>query len=151
MNDIITYRKADCRDVEGVHHVEESSFLLPWSMRSISDDICTNESSMYVVAVCTERVVGFCGVHYILDEGHITNVAVLSDFRRRGIGKKLVETVFSLSPGHIDKFTLEVRVSNRSAINIYESLGFRSFGIRPHYYGDNGEDALIMWRNIRVH
>jgi ribosomal-protein-alanine N-acetyltransferase len=151
MNDTLIYRKAICDDVIGIHRVEASSFLLPWSLRAIYDDVCNNESSMYVVAVCTAHIVGFCGVHYILDEGHITNVAVLNDFRRQGIGKKLVQTMFDLSPSYIDKFTLEVRVSNRTAINIYRSLGFKSFGVRPNYYGDNGEDALIMWRNIRVH
>lgn len=151
MTETIIYRKATCQDATGVHCVEEASFLLPWSLHAIVDDICKNPSSLYVVAVCNQRIIGFCGIHYVLDEGHITNVAVLNEYRRRGIGKKLVQTLFDLSPGYIDKFTLEVRVSNRTAINIYTSLGFKSVGTRPHYYGDNGEDALIMWRNIRVH
>ena len=147
MNSDITYRKAVCQDADDIHRVEEACFLMPWSKRSIRNDVCKNASALYVVAVCNHRIVGFCGVHYIFDEGHIVNVAVFQDYRGRGIGKALVKTMLSISPSYVDRFTLEVRVSNTAAIKIYESLGFKSVGVRPGYYGDNHEDALIMWLN----
>lgn len=143
-NDII-YRKAVCADADGIHHVEKNCFASPWSKYSIENDVCINASAMYVVAVSGGRVIGFCGVHFILDEGHIVNVAVLNEYRGRGIGRALVRKMLGLSPVHIAHFTLEVRVSNAPAIKIYELLGFKSAGVRPGYYRDTREDALIMW------
>ena len=146
----VLYRRASCQDADGIHQVEKTCFPQPWSKRSITDDVCLNASAMYVVAECNDHTIGFCGVHFILDEGHIVNVAVLPSFRGRGIGKALVEMMLANSPVYIDKFTLEVRISNASAIKIYETLGFQSVGVRPGYYGDTGEDALIMWLNISL-
>ena len=147
MNSNIIYRRASCRDADAIHHVEKICFSSPWSKRSITEDVCTNVSALYVVAECSFCIAGFCGVHYILDEGHIVNVAVLPAYRGQNIGRTLVNTMMAQSPIFIDKFTLEVRVSNIAAIKIYESLGFQSVGVRPGYYGDTGEDALIMWLN----
>ncbi len=81
-------------------------------------------------------------MHTMFDEGHIMNVAVMSRFRRRGIGKGLIETVFSMTA--LDCYTLEVRITNLDAVSLYKHLGFEILGKRPKYYGD--EDALIMWK-----
>jgi ribosomal-protein-alanine N-acetyltransferase len=75
---------------------------------------------------------------------HLMNVAVAPERRRQGIASRLIERLLAEAGGELP-FTLEVRVSNRDAIAMYEKLGFRSAGVRPRYYQDNGEDALIMW------
>jgi len=85
--------------------------------------------------------VGFCGVHVILDEGHIMNVAVAPDYRGQGIGETLLRTMMAYT--NLEAYTLEVRMSNRTAIRLYRRLGFTEIAIRPEYYID--EDALIMW------
>ena len=93
------------------------------------------------------HVCGYVGVWKILDEGHITNVAVAPEYRRMHIGRAMLETLFEVTgQAGIERYTLEVRASNEPAIRLYEGLGFKSEGIRPGYYEDNGEDAVIMWR-----
>jgi len=143
----IEYREANCADASGIYNVETQCFSSPWSLDSIIDDLCDNALARYVVAVEGERIVGFCGLHEILDEGHITNAAVLPSFRRRGVGKKLIEALFSFTENTIDRYTLEVRAGNRAAISLYKRLGFKTLGVRKAYYADNGEDAHIMWRS----
>lgn len=93
------------------------------------------------------QVCGYVGVWKILDEGHITNVAVAPDYRRMHIGRAMLEALIEVTgQAGIERYTLEVRASNEPAIRLYEGLGFKSEGIRPGYYEDNGEDAVIMWR-----
>lgn len=138
----VIYRQAVRDDLDGVCKIERACFTQPWSMESLRDDIYVNELSHYIVAEADGALAGYCGVHIIGDEGHITNIAVLPAYRMRGIGQGLLETLF-MQTG-LTYYTLEVRVSNDPAINLYAKLGFSSFGRRPRYYGD--EDALIMWR-----
>lgn len=105
---------------------------------------------MYIVAECGGLVVGYAGVWRVEDEGHITNVAVLPEYRGKRIASSLLEEMFDIcgKNGIVD-YTLEVRVSNFPAISLYEKHGFESEGIRPGYYQDNHEDAMIMWRRGR--
>lgn len=143
----IEYRKARCTDAGQVHRVETICFPTPWSLHSIMYDLCDNPITYYVVALDAQKVVGFCGVHLIVGEGHITNVAVLPEYRGNGIGRAMLEMLFAQT-GHVAaQYTLEVRPSNQAAIQLYTKLGFQTLGRRPKYYSDNGEDALIMWRN----
>lgn len=94
-------------------------------------------------------VVGYGGIWLILDEGHVTNIAVDSRYREKGIGKKLVEGLISLcSEEKIMAMTLEVRASNIAAQSLYKKYGFTEFGIRPNYYADDKEDAIIMWKSL---
>jgi len=140
----ITFRKARKSDVSGIYEVETSCFASPWSLASISYDICDNPLALYVVASDGEKIIGFCGMHCILNEGHIMNLAVLEQYRENGIGEKLLRKLFEHAPPEIESYTLEVRKSNAAAIGLYKKLGFKPSGIRRGYY-DNGEDALIMW------
>jgi ribosomal-protein-alanine N-acetyltransferase len=83
----------------------------------------------------------------VLDEGHITNVAVLPDFRRKGIAVSLITSIFELSRAEgVTKYTLEVRASNETAISLYKRMNFEECGVRKKYYENNSEDAVIMWK-----
>ena len=94
---------------------------------------------------------GYVGIWFVMDEGHITNVAVHSDYRGRKIGDKLVQALVNLCrENKIVSMTLEVRVSNIVAQNLYKKYGFKLAGIRKEYYSDNKEDAMIMWNDIKV-
>lgn len=139
-------RQGELKDVEEIAVLEKKCFKDPWSAESIRDEIEKNDFSMYIVAEIDGKVVGYVGVWYIVDEGHITNVAVDPDYRRKHIGSALIHTLIEFSEKNgVRNFTLEVRVSNISAQKLYEGFGFKNEGIRPGYYNDN-EDAIIMWR-----
>jgi|BioPla2DNA2_1021312.scaffolds.fasta_scaffold09013_6 ribosomal-protein-alanine N-acetyltransferase len=136
-------------DLESVLEIEKASFSTPWSRYAFLAELCENKRARYFVACEKEqgKVVGYVGIWLVLNEGHITTIAVHPDYRRKGIGKKLMLAAieFAESSG-VDAVTLEVRVSNTGAQNLYKQIGFISVGIRPGYYHDNREDAVIMWR-----
>ena len=138
----VILRRAAAGDIGDIYKVETACFKQPWSLESIYTDILENDLSHYIVAEADGVIAGYCGVHMIFDEGHITNVAVLPEYRKRGIGRELLETMMAQTG--LDDYTLEVRESNEAAIRLYQSMGFKTFGKRPKYYGD--EDALIMWK-----
>lgn len=135
-------RLASVEDASDIYDIETACFKTPWTFESIRSDICLNEYAYYFVAEVNGKIVAFCGVHIVLDEGHIMNVAVLPDHRGQGIGEALLLTMMSYT--NLEYYTLEVRASNKTAISLYKKLGFMNAGIRPNYYID--EDALIMWR-----
>jgi len=135
-------RLADCGDTPGICDIEMASFKTPWSFESIWSDICMNENAYYFVAEVDGKIVGYCGIHVVLDEGHIMNVAVSPEYRRQGIGEAVLRTMMDYTC--MSAYTLEVRISNKTAIELYKRLGFVSAGVRPNYYGN--EDAIIMWR-----
>ena len=161
MADLII-RRAEEKDVLAIEQIEKQCFAVPWSYESLHKDIVENGLAFYIVAeIAAEdgseaaeqsegtagQVCGYVGVWKILDEGHITNVAVAPDYRRMHIGRAMLETLIEVTgEAGIERYTLEVRASNEPAIRLYEGLGFKSEGIRPGYYEDNGEDAVIMWR-----
>ena len=146
MSEEIRIRRMRPEDIDGVWEVEKSCFPDPWSREAFEAELSGLNPTVYFVAEAPDgRVCGYMGVWHILDEGHVTNVAVHPDYRRMGIGRRLVETV--LLDGRqkgIYNFTLEVRPSNEAARALYRELGFREAGLRKRYYSD-GEDALIMW------
>jgi len=134
-------------DIENVVNVENDCFTTPWSKDSFLREIIENDIALYLVAKIENIAVGYIGVWRIQNEGHITNVAVHSDFRGIGIGNMLVSELLSLCEKEgIDAFTLEVRKSNIVAQNLYKKFQFVEAGIRKGYYQDTKEDAVIMWR-----
>ena len=146
MSDLII-RKAEEKDVSAIEKIEKQCFSIPWSYESLYKDVVENGLAFYVIAEIEGQVCGYVGVWKILDEGHITNVAVAPEFRRKHIGRAMLETLIEVTAqAGIERYTLEVRESNQPAINLYEGLGFSVEGVRPGYYEDNGENALIMWR-----
>lgn len=150
MSKSLLVREMTLSDVEGVHEVEVASFKAPWSLDAFRAE-CENDHATYLVLVLDEKIIGFGGIWHVLSEGHITNIAIHPEYRGRGLGKILIEEmiVWAKAVGILD-MTLEVRKSNSVAIGLYEKHGFVSHGIRPKYYQDNGEDALIMWLKIQA-
>lgn len=143
----IKFRKAEAGDAAEIAAIEELCFARPWSYQSIYEDLTANPRSLYTVAEVKGHLVGYGGLWHILDEGHITNIAVTPDMRRRHIGQRVVAFLIEEAQREgISRYTLEVRPSNEAAVSMYRKLGFEPAGIRKNYYEDNGEDALIMWR-----
>ena len=126
--------------------IENLSFTAPWSRDSYLHDLKENPWAYYSGCLYQGRLIGYAGVWQIIDEGHISNVAVHPDFRGRCVGELLLRDIFCFCVKHgICRVTLEVRKSNLSAQKLYERLGFRCVGLRPKYYTDNNEDACIYW------
>ena len=142
-------REFNINDIEELYEVELTSFTDPWSKESFKEEL-NNEIAHYLVGSINNKVVAYIGAWFILDEAHITNVAVKSDFRRQKIAKQLITAFIVLAKKHqITSITLEVRASNIPAQSLYQQFGFEKQGLRKRYYADNNEDAIIMWlRNI---
>ena len=137
-------RRMTMADVDGVAAVEAATFPTPWSRDAFISEM-KNVAARYLVAEKDGRIIGYAGAWIILDESHITNIAVLKDERGQGIGRALTHGLMQyLSNLGAAYATLEVRKSNEVAQNLYVSLGFIKLGVRKRYYEDNGEDALIM-------
>jgi ribosomal-protein-alanine N-acetyltransferase len=130
--------------VEQVVNIEQEVYISPWSKNAFVQEILDNRLASYFVALLAGTVYGYAGLWVILDEAHITNLAVRPDCRRRGIGSALLETLLMEADckGAV-KVTLEVNRSNHLAQKLYMKYGFVRRGVRPKYY--NNEDALIMW------
>jgi len=143
----IVIEKMTVDDIDSVLKVEKDCFSIPWSKDSFVRELVENELALYLVAKIANVAVGYIGVWKIIDEGHITNLAVYSKYRKMGIGKMLVSELLSLcEKDGITSFTLEVRESNKHAQNLYKKFQFAECGIRKGYYQDNNENAVIMWR-----
>ena len=142
----IVIEKMTVDDIDNVLEVEEDCFSIPWSKASFLRELENNEIALYLVAKVENKAVGYIGTWKVLDEGHITNLAVHSDYRNLGIGGMLISELLSLcKKDGINSFNLEVRKSNEIARKLYEKFGFEDRGIRKGYYQDNNEDAVIMW------
>jgi ribosomal-protein-alanine N-acetyltransferase len=142
----LEYRKMMLEDLDRVMEIEAVSFSLPWSREAYEAELTKNHFAKYLVASLGGLVVGYAGMWVILDEAHITNIAIDPAFRGQKLGYGLMREMMAWSMAHgAERMTLEVRVSNLPAQKLYEKLGFQSHGIRKGYYTDNNEDALIMW------
>lgn len=145
--DIIVRKMAE-EDIDGVLEIENEAFTTPWSRESFRTEIRENLLAYYLVAVVDEKIVGYGGIWLILNEGHITNIAVKEEYKGNGIGNHLVEGLICYCMKYeILNMTLEVRESNIVAQNLYKKYDFVDCGRRPKYYADDGEDAIIMWRS----
>jgi [ribosomal protein S18]-alanine N-acetyltransferase len=146
----IIFRQMTLDDIDDVLKIEHASFTIPWSRESFYNELVHNKYSNYIVMEWNGQVIGYCGMWLVIDEAHITNVAVLPEFRGKKLGealmRKAMETAKELGA---KTMTLEVRVSNHVAQSLYRKLGFLNGGIRKQYYTDNQEDALVMWVNLR--
>lgn len=139
-------REAVITDVEDIIEFEKDCFEHPWGEQSIFGELINNKS-FYIVFYEGEDVIAFGGYQDIVGQGHITTMGVREDKRGLGYGKKLLSLIVEHAfRKDIKEMTLEVRESNITAINLYESMGFKIYGKRKNYYADNHEDAYIMWR-----
>ena len=144
------YRRMTADDIEGVYEVEVSAFEDPWSYSSLRGEL-KNKLSRYIVEEEDDgKIVGYVGAWYILDEAHITNVAVHKDFRGKKIGNGLIEALIDMCDrDKMASITLEVRSGNFVAQGLYKKYGFLAGGVRKEYYTNNKEDAIIMWKQLR--
>lgn len=134
-------------DLNAVLKISDASLKESWSLESFSKEL-SNPLAKYLVAKSDDgKTLGFAGIWTIVDEGHITNIAVHPDYRQKGIGSALVKSLIEhCNSWGYTSLTLEVRKSNIAAQNLYKKYGFVEEGIRKKYYHDNKEDAIIMWR-----
>ncbi len=134
------------RHLRGVLRIEQQAYPRPWSMSLFLSELALRSSRAYFVARIGREVVGYAGLMMVLEDGHITTVAVDPLRWRQGIAKRLVLAVCreAIERG-AEALTLEVRLSNRGAQEMYRRFGFRPVGVRKGYYQETGEDALVMW------
>ena len=141
----LTVAAMAAEDIPAVHAIESASFPTPWPPYAFRQELETNRMARYLVVRAGGRVVGYAGIWLMVDEAHITTFAVLPAYRRRGIGGLLLCELMDLAADlGATVVTLEVRLSNASARRLYQQFGFRPVGVRPRYYSDDAEDALIM-------
>jgi ribosomal-protein-alanine N-acetyltransferase len=132
-------------DLEAVHEIEHEAFTTPWPDHAYQQELETNRLAYYLVARYGDQVVGFGGLWMMVDEAHITTFAVRSTWRRQGVGERLLLALLDYARARrAIEATLEVRPTNFPARRLYEKYGFELVGVRPHYYSDDNEDALIM-------
>lgn len=142
----ISIRRLQPADIDAVLIVENQAFTTPWSRAAFESEIGDNDLAHYLVIVDDGKVVGYAGFWLVVDEAHVTNIALLSDYHGYGLGSLLLEhMILSAKAMGAVSMTLEVRPSNAAARKLYSRRGFIERGIRPNYYADLGEDAIIMW------
>ena len=139
----VEIRRLAYSDLPAVISIERRSFPTPWSLAMFVLEL-SKPSGICLAATDGDELHGYLVCSRYDQVWHLMNVAVAPERRRTGIARGLISRLVEQGGGRLP-FTLEVRVSNRPAIAMYERLGFRSAGVRPRYYQDNGEDALIMW------
>ena len=141
--------RAGQEHIDDIEDVEKLSFKIPWSRQSIIDEFMNNEAAIYYCAIAGDKAVGYAGMWQVLDEGHITNIAVHPEFRCCGLGSALMEALLGEAGVRgITALTLEVRKTNFNAQALYRKYGFEDGGMRKAYYADNNEDAIIMWKRL---
>jgi len=144
-------RQVEAKDLAQIAQIEKECFTNPWSLATIEAEIEVNESAYYVVAERKKQIVGYIGLWLIAGEGHIINLAVLPEFQKRQIASTLLYGLLEVTEkAGILRHTLEVRRCNFAAYRLYRKFGFEVAGVRQGYYQDNGEDALIMWRQSKA-
>lgn len=145
-------RKMTMNDLEQVVAIDQVSFSLPWPARSFQFELTDNPASRCWVVELDGKIVAMIVSWLILDELHIATIATRPDFRKQGIGKKLLtHALKSARDEGVTRSFLEVRESNEVAINMYKSFGFVEDGRRKEYYKDNHEDAILMTLNDLSH
>jgi [ribosomal protein S18]-alanine N-acetyltransferase len=137
-------RKLSYTDLPRVIAIERRCFTMPWSLSMFVLEL-SKPSGICLAAVSDTRMLGYVICARYEDAYHVMTIAVEPDCRQQGVARGLLDALLDKG-GHDANYTLEVRVSNVAAIALYEAYDFRAVGTRPHYYSDNGEDAIIMWR-----
>ncbi|MEA1965230.1 MAG: ribosomal protein S18-alanine N-acetyltransferase [Candidatus Aerophobetes bacterium] len=143
----IKIRQMKKKDLTEISQIEKLSFLNPWSFHAFSTELNKIGFAFYYVIEYEEKIIGYAGYWKIAKEAHIVNLAIHPDFRKRGMGTKLLKyTLQDAQVRGLTEVTLEARSSNTAAHHLYEKFGFKKAAIRPRYYID--EDALIYWKKI---
>lgn len=141
------YRPLTAADLDAIAGLEAATNHLPWSRALFASELENPQTCFWVLGWRQAQLLSFGGFWKAVDEAHITNVAVHASFRRQGLGRELMQRLLERAAqvGCL-RATLEVRQGNAPAIALYEGLGFKPVALRPHYYLDTQEDALLMWK-----
>lgn len=132
------------QDIDQVLAIEELSFSQPWSRQAFEEQVLS-PFAVYLVARNGDRIIGYAGMYVVLDEAHVTNVAVRPDCRGQGVGRRLMQALIGIAVRRGAVYMdLEVRTQNSVAQNLYRSMGFQEVGRRPGYYQEPKDDALIF-------
>ncbi len=126
--------------------LEKTSFSTPWSKASLEEELFNPQASFLVAEGDTGEVLGYAGLHVVLDEGYIANFAVFPQYRRQGVAGQLLDVYCRFGEANLAFLTLEVRLSNRAAIDLYMGRDFEQVGRRPNFYENPTEDAILMTR-----
>ncbi len=146
---IYTLKATDTEYIKQLAEIEKTCFSEPWSEKSLTDEIKKNTSTL-LVYLENNTVLGYVGLQTVLDEGYITNIAVLPHYRRIGIAKALInELIFISENKELSFISLEVRESNTNAINLYNLYDFRNVGLRKNFYSFPTENAIIMTKYFK--
>ncbi len=141
----IAIRRAEFSDLENIFDCEQTCFEHPWTYAMLYEDIVENGNTVYMVMELNGRTIGYGGMWIVMDEAHITNVCVMPEHRGKGYARLLMKRLAEVSRQYgARSMTLEVRVSNKSALRLYKKCGFTIQGLRKRYY-QNREDAYVMW------
>lgn len=144
----LTISSLTTETLPAVAAIEAACFSVPWSMESLEPEI-GNPRSLFLVALVEGAVAGYLGMHHVLDQGDIDNVAVLPEYRGQGVGQALLrEVILQSSRLGLSFLMLEVRPGNAAAVGLYRSFGFREVGRRKNYYEKPREDALLLRRDL---
>lgn len=142
-------RKMTAADISSAAEIEKQCFVHPWSEQSIESEM-SRENSVFLMAFDGENPIGYVGLSVVLDEGYMGNLAVTESYRRRGIGKALMnELIKECKSLDLAFITLEVRASNIPAVKLYQSLGFTQVGLRKNYYKEPLEDAWLLTKYFK--
>jgi len=142
-------RPMTLEDIPMIVAIEEVSFPSPWTAQSFSSELKDNYLARYFCLELDGKVIGYMGLWIVMGEAHVTNIAIWPGCRGQGWGEYLMRSVMlKMVNSGVFRMTLEVRVSNTPAQNLYSKLGFKSAGLRKKYYSDNQEDAIIMWASL---
>lgn len=134
--------------VEEVEAIEKACFSMPWSLDSLVEEL-SNPLAVFRTAELDGRIAGYVGMHHIIDEGYITNIAVLPEYRRRGVARCLMDSIFEYAEkNELRMVTLEARESNAAAQALYKSMGFEKTGRRKNFYALPTEDGVIMTKEL---
>lgn len=145
----LVFRSMRLEDIPNIREIELEAFPTPWTAGAFHNELTNNQFAHYMVLEVDGVIAGYAGMWVIVDEAHVTNIALRIPYRGRKLGERMLrELQRTASFLGSKKMTLEVRVSNAIAQNLYRKLGFRESGIRKGYYTDNHEDALIMWADL---
>ena len=139
----------DRSHLAGVAALERLCFTTPWNEAMLEEELFNDTASFIVAQGENGEVLGYAGLHVILDEGYIDNVAVRPEYRRQGIADRLLDVFCRFGEANLAFLTLEVRPSNTAAVALYEKHGFHEAGRRKNYYTDPVEDALLLTREFR--
>lgn len=145
----LVFRSMRMEDIPFICEIEQEAFTTPWTKGAFENELTNNQFAHYMIMDIDGEVAGYGGMWLIMEEAHVTNVAVRDTYRGRKLGERLLQELMKTAAflGAI-RMTLEVRASNYVAQNLYEKVGFRSVGVRRGYYTDNREDAVIMWADL---